>query len=147
MIHAAAVALIHKHNVHPSGHPVASHPQHVLRFGRSLKTVHYNQCQRVRAFALPITPAPHLDSQFNLDQPLFRRWQMDAARQQKAGDRLQMSTAQPAARSKRRMDASCALRRCHGCHWSEGREQPGFANSPQIDSNGICTESCHHAYL
>ena len=43
MIHAAAVALVHEHDVHARGQTVPRNSQHVFRFARSLQPVHRNQ--------------------------------------------------------------------------------------------------------
>ena len=46
MIHAAAVALVHEHDVHPRSQAVSRHAVHVLRIGGALEAVDDDQGER-----------------------------------------------------------------------------------------------------
>ena len=66
--------------------------------------MHDDQRQPPRAIVLfctlPVAPAANLDSWGDLNQTVFSRRQMNASRQQEAGDGLYVPAAQPASRAK-----------------------------------------------
>src|SRR6266704_6463271 len=98
MIHAAAIALVHENDVHAGSEPVPRHAQHVLGVRRAFQSVDDNQGQWLGAImTLPVAPATNLNPRRDFDQPLFRRRQVDIARQKKTSDGLHMPPAQPAA--------------------------------------------------
>jgi len=67
MIHAAAVALIHAHNIHSSDQAVSRDPKHVLRFARALKSVYDDESEGAGPLLLPVTVAEHGNTVFHFD--------------------------------------------------------------------------------
>jgi hypothetical protein len=63
--------------------------------------MHDNQGHRSFALGLPMTVAEHLNFRLDLKQPLLRRRQQIASRQEVSGDRLGMTADKGSARPKR----------------------------------------------
>ncbi len=104
VVHAAAVALVHEDNVHAGSKRVAGDSEHVLRLGGSFETVDGDDGLGLSTIGLPAAPAADLDARGDFDEALFGRWKMDASRGEKAGEGLDVSATEEAARAEGRAD-------------------------------------------
>ena len=102
---AAAVALIHAHHVHASGERFLGCAAEILRIARTLKAVDRDHGERVAPGCdrarLPVAGAAHPNSGSNLNQPFFSRRKRDRAREQMAGNGLEVAVADAPTRTER----------------------------------------------
>src|ERR1700691_1829034 len=96
-IGSATVALAVTDHIHSRCQRLLCYTKHVLRLARPFKSVHHDYGQRVRSILLPMTVAEHLDAGLHFDETLFRSGHMKASGDKKAGERLDVPAAQPAA--------------------------------------------------
>ena len=95
-IGAAAVALIHTHNVQARGHALAGNSHHVRRIAGTFQTVDDDDGERVLAVRLPVAMAQDPYSGLHFDHACFGCGQDDAPLQEEIGDGLAMAALEAA---------------------------------------------------
>src|SRR3989442_6185485 len=96
-LRAAAVALIHAHHIHACGQALLCETQHVLRFAGALEPVDDDYGEGLGPVLLPITVAEDFYPGLNFDKPLFGMRQKDFPLEEKAAERLEMTSAKTTA--------------------------------------------------
>src|SRR5207302_8978355 len=96
-LRAAAVALIHAHDIHACGQALLCDTQHVLCFAGALEPVDDDYGEGLGPVLLPITVAEDFYPGLNFDKPLFGMWQKDFPLEEKAAERLEMTSAKTTA--------------------------------------------------
>src|SRR5438045_8645845 len=101
LLGATTISHVHADDVHARIPGFGAGPDHVLRKTRTLKTVENDDRHSSRPLRLPVAMAKHLDTFFNLKQPLLRFRQAALTPEKVANQGLSMAVAQKPPRHKR----------------------------------------------